>query len=145
MYAKNRWLIATEWQCPLLCMPLCCGGGVKCVNFEHKIVVWCLEHWSKNCSGMYNGGYHWSVNIGSGNWLVSSGNKPSPGTKVTQSYTAIWSHNELTHWGRDKTAANFLTTFSNAFSWMKIYKFRFRFYWSLFPSVQLTIFHHWFR
>ena len=27
----------------------------------------------------------------------------------------------LTHWGRDKMAANFLTTFSNAFSWRKIY------------------------
>ena len=28
----------------------------------------------------------------------------------------------LTHWGRDKMAAIFQTTFSNAFSWMKIYK-----------------------
>ena len=44
----------------------------------------------------------------------------------------------LTHWGRDKIVANFLT-FSNAFSWMKIYKFRSRFHWSLFPRVQLTI------
>ena len=42
-------------------------------------------------------------------------------------------------------AANFLTTFSNAFSWMKIQKFGLRFHWSLFPKVQLTIFHHWFR
>ena len=33
----------------------------------------------------------------------------------------------------------------NAFSWMKIYKFRLRFHWSLFPRVQLTITHHWFR
>ena len=38
-----------------------------------------------------------------------------------------------------------LTTFSNAFSWKKIYKFRLRFYWSLFPRVQSTIFPHWFR
>ena len=51
----------------------------------------------------------------------------------------------LTHRGRDKMAPKFLTTFSNAFSWMKIYKFRLRFHWSLFPRVQLTIFHHWFR
>ena len=29
----------------------------------------------------------------------------------------------LTHWGRDKTAA-FFRTFSNAFSWMKMYEFR---------------------
>ena len=28
----------------------------------------------------------------------------------------------LTHWGRDKMAAKFLTTISNAFAWMKIYK-----------------------
>ena len=42
-------------------------------------------------------------------------------------------------------AANFLTTFSNAFSWKKIYKFRSRFHWSLFPGVQLTIFQHRFR
>ena len=28
----------------------------------------------------------------------------------------------LTHWGRDKMAAIFQATFSNAFSWMKIYE-----------------------
>ena len=42
----------------------------------------------------------------------------------------------LTHWW---------TTFSNAFSWMKMYEFRLRFYWSLFPGVQLTIFQYWFK
>ena len=51
----------------------------------------------------------------------------------------------LTHWGRDKMAAIFQTTFSNAFSWMKMFEFRLRFHWSLFPRVQLTIFQHWFR
>ena len=51
----------------------------------------------------------------------------------------------LTHWGRDKMAAISQTTFSNAFSWMKMFKFRLRFHWSLFPRVQLTIFQHWFR
>ena len=34
---------------------------------------------------------------------------------------------------------------SNAFSWMKMYKFRLIFPWSLFPRVQLTIYQHWFR
>ena len=29
----------------------------------------------------------------------------------------------LTHWGRDKTNAIFQTTFSNRFSWMKMYEF----------------------
>ena len=51
----------------------------------------------------------------------------------------------LTHWGRDKMAAIFQTTFSNAFSWMKMYQFRLKFHWSLFLRVQLIIFHHWFR
>ena len=35
---------------------------------------------------------------------------------------------DLTHWGWDKMAANFLTAFSNAFSWMSIYKFGLRFH-----------------
>ena len=51
----------------------------------------------------------------------------------------------LTNWGRDKMAAIFQTTFSNAFYWIKMFKFRLRFHWSLFPRVQLTMFHHWFR
>ena len=53
---------------------------------------------------------------------------------------------ELTHWDRDKMAANFQTTCSNAFSWMKMYEFRLRFHWSLFlRGVQSTIFHLWFK
>ena len=50
-----------------------------------------------------------------------------------------------THWGRDKMDAIFQMTFSNAFYWMKMFKFWLRFHWSLFPRVQLTIFQHWFR
>ena len=37
------------------------------------------------------------------------------------------------------------TTFSNAFSSMKMFEFRLKLHWSLFPRVQLTIFQHWFR
>ena len=37
------------------------------------------------------------------------------------------------------------TTFSIAFSWMKIIEFRFKFHWTLFPGVQLTISQHWNR
>ena len=51
----------------------------------------------------------------------------------------------LTHWGRDKMDAISQTTFSNQFSWMKMYEYRFKFHWSLFLRVQLTIFQHWFR
>ena len=41
----------------------------------------------------------------------------------------------LTHWGRDQIDAIFQTTFSNAFSWMKMCEFRLRFHWSLFLRV----------
>ena len=34
----------------------------------------------------------------------------------------------LTHWGRDKMAAIFQTTFSNVFSWMKMYEFQLKFH-----------------
>ena len=53
-----------------------------------------------------------------------------------------WSYSSLTHWGRDKMAAIWQTTFSNASSWMKIYEFRFRFHWSLLLRLQLTISQH---
>ena len=46
----------------------------------------------------------------------------------------------LTHWVRDKTAGIFQTTFSNAFSWMKMHKFRLWFHSNLFPRLQLTIY-----
>ena len=46
----------------------------------------------------------------------------------------------LTHWGLDKMAFIFQTTFSNAFSWMKMYDIWLMLHWSLFPRVQLTIF-----
>ena len=51
----------------------------------------------------------------------------------------------LTHWGRDKMADIFQMSFSNRFSWLKMYQFRLIFHWSLFPRVQLTIFQHCFR
>ena len=35
----------------------------------------------------------------------------------------------LTHWGQHKMAAIFQTTFSNAFSWMKMYELWLRFHW----------------
>ena len=50
-----------------------------------------------------------------------------------------------TQCGRNKMPAISQTTFSNAFSWMKICLFRLRFHWSFSPSVQLTIFQHWFK
>ena len=64
-------------------------------------------------------------------------------------YYILWQKDHeagwLTHWGRDKMAAIFQTTFSNAFCWMKMFEFQLRFHWNLFLRVQLTIFQHWFR
>ena len=51
----------------------------------------------------------------------------------------------LTHWGRDKMDTISQTTFSNAFSWMKMFEYWLKFHWNLFLMVQLTIFQHWFR
>ena len=59
------------------------------------------------------------------------GTKPLPEQMLTQIY--ICHHmsssgcNVLTHWGRDKMAAISQTTFSSAFSWMGMFKFRLRF------------------
>ena len=78
-------------------------------------------------------------------------NKHVSGWKIT---CPVWhittqhlhaSRHASTHWGQNKMAAIFQTTFSNAFSWMKMYEFRLRFHWRLFLRVQLTIFLHWFR
>ena len=64
-------------------------------------------------------------------------------------YLSTWvrfSHvSTLTYWGRDKMDAISQTTFSSAFSWMKMFEFRLKFHWSLFLRVQLTIIQHWFR
>ena len=57
-----------------------------------------------------------------------------------------WQRNySLTHWGCNKMAAIFQTTFWDEFSWMKIHEFWLIFHWNLFPGSQLTIFQHWFR
>ena len=63
-------------------------------------------------------------------------------TMLSPSWVIIASGNTLRP-GQD--GRHFQTTFSNAFSWMKMIKFRLRFHWSLFPRVQLTILQHWFR
>ena len=55
--------------------------------------------------------------------------------------TSAWKW--LTH-DLNKMVTILQTTFSNAFSWMKMYEFRLRFHWSLLLRVQLTIFQHWF-
>ena len=55
------------------------------------------------------------------------------------------SHIDLTHLPLDKMAAISQATFSNAFSWMKMYWLGLKFHWSLFPMIWLTTFEHWLR
>ena len=52
--------------------------------------------------------------------------------------------NVLTHLPWTKWPPFWQTTFSNAFSWMKMVEFRFKFHWNLIPGVQLTISKYWF-
>ena len=66
-------------------------------------------------------------------------------TRPSLSLMIFYQNILLIHWGRDKKAAIFQTIFSNAFSWMKMYKFRLRFHWNFFQRVQITIFHRCFR
>ena len=52
---------------------------------------WWLRHLLWNCPNMNVSGPHWwSVNIGSGNGLVPSGNKPLPEPMLTQISVTIW-------------------------------------------------------
>ena len=67
-------------------------------NFRHVIFKqilsdWWLRHLLWNCTNVNVTGLHWwSINIGSGNGLVPSGNKPLPEPMLTQIYVAIWRH-----------------------------------------------------
>ena len=64
---------------------------------------------------------------------------------LTSTCSMYWLVLYLTYWGRDEIVSILQTTFSNAFSWMKICEFCLRFHWSLFLRFLLRIFHHWFR
>ena len=89
--------------------------------------------------------------FGTGNGLLLRGNKPLSESMLIQINVPIWHHhchNELTlltHWGRDKMDAISQTTFSCAFSLMKIAVFWLNFHWNMFARVQLTIIQHWLR
>ena len=66
-------------------------------NFRHNIQtdfsVWWLQDFLWNCPNMIVTGLHWwSVNIGSGNGLVPSGNKPLPEPMLTQISVTIRRH-----------------------------------------------------
>ena len=90
--------------------------------------------------------YHRDLPLWSCKWKWSQG---TTCTTKFQSYPGLlkWepSKQPLTHWGRDEMDALTQTAFSSAFFWKKMFDFRLKFHWSLFLSVQSTIFQHWFR
>ena len=49
---------------------------------------------------------------------------------------------QLTHWGQYEVAAVCQMAYSHVICWIKMYKFRLSFHWSLFPRVQSTIIQH---
>ena len=67
-------------------------------------------------------------------WHDSNKKKPHHKTRTSQ----------VTDWGRDKMDAISQTSFSNAFSWMKMLEFRLRNHWNLFARFEVTISQHWF-
>ena len=130
-------------------------------NYEHKYPasVQCLLHKSPNEMRQIlvhpqSLGRHWYLHKQCYQdkkkkhlaWMICSNILDGCKLWVHFSHSAFrFTKTKLTHWGRDKMAAIFQKTFSNAFSWMKMYEFHLRFDWSLFLRVRLTIFHHWFR
>ena len=72
-----------------------------------------------------------------------TGDKPLSGLLMalfTNAY--MWHFSGLIHWGRNKMAAISQTTFWNAFSWMKMFKFLAatkQLYKWYFPSVRLSV------
>ena len=59
---------------------------------------WWLRHLLWNCPDMYVTGLHWwSVDIGSGNGLMPSGNKSLPEPMLTQISVTIWRYWDAIH------------------------------------------------
>ena len=70
---------------------------------------------------------------------------PNP-KKMYEEVRKLWDGvYQVTHWGRDKIDSISQTTFSSAFSWLKMFEFWLKLHRSLFLRVQLTIIQHWFR
>ena len=132
------------------------------VTWCRHMVTWC-RHMVKNL-----------VNIGSGNGLLSDGTKPFTDVdfssqvvcgihlrtisqevlmnfihvfqNCTFQITTIYPRGQWVNTLRPRQMdAISQTTYSSAFSWMKMFEFRLKFHWSLFPRIQLTIFQQWFR
>ena len=95
------------------------GRSGPCVWSEDQLAKWTPD-WT---GGNLQSGCRWAA----------------VGTCRLVDWHCIW------HWSLGKIVVISQTTFSNAFSWMKMYEFRLRFHWSFFLRLELTIFQHWFK
>ena len=143
---KSKWLHG-YFETPLrgLSLPVCvvCYPSAPSACFRvicHRssyILGWKFPGWDVSSTprvALLTGDLAWRPEAG--NWTQSRETETRRGTETSLA---------LTHWGRDKLNALSQTTFSNAFSWMKMLEYRLKFHWSLFLGVQLTISQHWFR
>ena len=152
LWLSGLWLHAPLHNFPLLtsAMGCCCPSldltavmGAHQMHFGAALLILVLEMWFNlksmcnvlkkpfpklfymsylsNKTGLHRGQW-W------GNFLFSGGYLPQLNSLRPRQMDAISQ-----------------TPFSNAFSWMKMFEFRLKFHWSLFPRVQLTISQHWFR
>ena len=86
--------------------------------------------------------------IGLGNGLAPQGRQAAPETVMnlfTHAYIYRSGLCEITHWGRNKMAAIFADDIWKCIFFNEIIAYRFKFHWSLFPMLQLTIYKRWFR
>ena len=105
------------------CCPLCLGLNVLIFTSEGTIVCYWLSCILK--SQHYHEPIMHNTASNSQQWLAIMCYDEGTLTLVY-----------LTHWGRDKMDAISQTTFSNAFSWMKMFQYRLKFHWSLFLRVK---------
>ena len=113
---ETDWLKRLWFSCRMLCHS-CQSWNVTMVTALPSMEVLDIYLW-----------FHWRPS----DWQVSY-------HSVKRKQLVWWSFH-LTHWGQDKMAAISQVTFSNAFSWMKMYEFCLRFPQNMFLRVQLTIF-----
>ena len=109
----------------------------KSAQHAHARMIAIIVEKSPNSSHMYDHGFMDNTNRQAvKNWLDSQTRDASltswrqPFCKLE--WPAISRH--LKHWGRDKMAAIFRTTFSDAFSLMKMYEFCLRLHWIFFKG-----------
>ena len=116
------------------------------IILTYLVFLWITVDWE---SLTHNRSHHifviiiWNQNGGIFYYICGKDN----GLLTCEQHLYVWESggNHLTHWGRDKMEAISQTTFSNAFSWMKMFEYWLKFHWNLFLRVQLIIFQHWFR